>query len=330
MPLFKRLLRYTLILLLVGIVCSFAALGIAYWLLAPRLPPVETLKDVRLQVPLRVYSDDNRLIATFGETRRIPVKIDKIPAQVKNAFIAAEDARFYEHPGFDWQGLIRAGWHVITHGGEKTQGASTITQQVARNFFLSSEKSYTRKLSELFLARRIEQALSKDEILELYLNKIFLGNRAYGVAAAAEFYYGKTLDQLTLAECAMLASLPKFPSSGNPLNNRQRAVERRNYVMQRMLENKFITADQYKQASAEADLSYAHEPPIEVEAPYLAELVRRDALERLGNDALTDGYSVQTTLDSRAQDAADQALRDDLVAYDQRHGYRGPEAHVDL
>ena len=331
MRLFLRLLRYLLVLLLIGVVIGCAALGFAYWLIAPRLPDVETLKEVRLQVPLRVYSADNRLIATFGETRRIPVKIDKIPAQVKNAFIAAEDARFYEHPGFDWQGVIRAGLHVVFSGGEKTQGASTITQQVARNFFLSSEKSYTRKLSELFLARRIEQALSKDEILELYLNKIFLGNRAYGVAAAAEFYYGKTLDQLTLSEAAMLASLPKFPSTGNPLNNRARAVERRNvYVLQRMLENRFITADQYKQASSEPDLSYAHEPPIEVEAPYLAELVRRDALERLGNDALTDGYSVRTTIDSRAQDAANQALRDDLIAYDQRHGYRGAEAHIEL
>src|SRR5215468_571059 len=302
MRLFLRLLRYLLVLILVGVAFGFAALGVAYWLIAPRLPAVETLKDVRLQVPLRVYSADDRLIATFGETRRIPVKIDKIPAQVKNAFIAAEDARFYEHPGFDWQGVLRAGLHVVFSGGEKTQGASTITQQVARNFFLSSEKSYTRKLSELFLARRIEQALSKDEILELYLNKIFLGNRAYGVAAAAEFYYGKTLDQLSLGECAMLASLPKFPSSSNPLSNRARAVERRAYVLQRMLDNKFINAEQFKQANAEADRAYAHEPPIEVEAPYLAELVRQDALDKLGNEALTDGYSVYTTLDARAQE----------------------------
>jgi len=331
MRLFLRLLRYFLILALLGVVLGCLALGVAYWLIAPRLPSVETLKEVRLQVPLRVYTADNKLIATFGETRRIPVTIDHIPPQLKQAFIAAEDARFYEHPGFDWQGVVRAGLHVVFSGGEKTQGASTITQQVARNFFLSSEKSYTRKLSELFLARRIEQALSKDEILELYLNKIFLGNRAYGVAAAAEFYYGKTLDQLTLSESAMLASLPKFPSTGNPLNNRTRAVERRNvYVLQRMLENRFINAAQYKQASAEPDLSYAHEPPIEVEAPYLAEMVRRDALERLGNDAMTDGYTIHTTLDSRAQDAANQALRDDLVSYDQRHGYRGPEAHVEL
>jgi penicillin-binding protein 1A len=326
-----RLLRYGLILLALGVVGACLTLGIAYWLLAPRLPSVESLKDVRLQVPLRIYTADNRLVATFGETRRIPVTIDHVPAQLKNAFIAAEDARFYEHPGFDWQGVLRAGLHVVFSGGEKTQGASTITQQVARNFFLSSEKSYTRKLSELFLARRIEETLSKDEILELYLNKIFLGNRAYGVAAAAEFYYGKTLDQLSLAECAMLASLPKFPSTGNPLSNRQRAVERRNnYVLQRMLDNGFINPEQFKQATAEPDLAYAHEPPIEVEAPYLAELVRREALDRLGNDAMTDGYRIYTTLDSRAQDAANQALRDDLVNYDQRHGYRGPEAHVQL
>ena len=330
MRIFLRLLRYSLILFVCGAAFAAIGIGVAYWLIAPRLPSVESLKDVRLQVPLRVYTTEAKLVATFGETRRIPVKIDQVPQQLKNAFLAAEDARFYEHPGFDWQGLVRAAWHVVTHGGEKTQGASTITQQVARNFFLSSEKSYTRKLSELFLARRIENALSKDEILELYLNKIFLGNRAYGVAAAAEFYYGKTLDQLSLGECAMLAALPKFPSSSNPLSNRSRASERRGYVLQRMLDNGFINADQFKQANSEPDRAYAHEPPIEVEAPYLAEMVRQDALDKLGNEALTDGYSVYTTLDARAQDAANQALREDLIAYDQRHGFRGPEAHVEL
>jgi penicillin-binding protein 1A len=209
-------------------------------------------------------------------------------------------------------------------------GGSTITQQVARGFFLSSEVSFTRKFTEIFLSFRIERELTKDEIFELYLNKIFFGNRAYGVAAAAEFYYGKTLDQLTLAESAMLASLPKFPSSSNPLSNRVRATERRKYVLQRMLDNGFITADQFKQADAEPDRSYAHEPPIEVEAPWIAEMVRQDVLDKLGNEALTDGYSVYTTLDAHDQDAANQALRDDLITYDQRHGFRGPEAHVDL
>jgi penicillin-binding protein 1A len=299
-------------------------------LIAPRLPSVDTLRDVRLQVPLRVYSADSKLIATIGETRRIPIKMEQVPPQLKNAFLAAEDANFYNHPGVDWQGVARAVGLMISKRTLHVPGGSTITQQVARGFFLSSEVSLTRKFTEIFLSFRIERELTKDEIFELYLNKIFFGNRAYGVAAAAEFYYGKTLDQLTLAESAMLASLPKFPSSSNPLSNRARATERRKYVLQRMLDNGFITADQFKQADAEPDRSYAHEPPIEVEAPWIAEMVRQDVLDKLGNEALTDGYSVYTTLDSHDQDAANQALRDDLIAYDQRHGFRGPEAHVDL
>ncbi len=330
MRIFLRLLRYALILGASGVVLGCLAIGIAYWLIEPRLPSVDVLRDVRLQVPLRVYSADNKLMATFGETRRIPIKIAEVPAQLKNAFLAAEDANFYKHPGVDWQGMVRAGGLMIAKRTLHVPGGSTITQQVARGFFLSPEVSLTRKATEIFLSFRIEHELTKDEILELYLNKIFFGNRAYGVAAAAAFYYGKTLDQLTLDECAMLASLPKFPSSSNPLSNRARATERRNYVLQRMLDNGFITAAQFKQASVEPDRSYAHEPPIEVEAPYIAEMVRQDALDRLGNNALTDGYTIHTTLDSRDQDAANQALRDDLMAYDERHGYRGPEAHIEL
>ena len=330
MRVFLRLLRYALFLALGAAVLGCLAVGIAYWLISPRLPSAETLRDVRLQVPLRVYTADDKLIATFGETRRIPVAIANVPAQVKNAFLAAEDARFYDHPGFDLQGIFRAVWHVVRTGGDKGPGGSTITQQVARNFFLSPEQTYTRKVSELFLALRIESALSKDEILELYLNKIFLGHRAYGVAAAAEFYYGKTLDQLEVGEAAMLASLPKFPSTGNPLYNRERATQRRNYVLARMQENGFIDEAQMRAAMEQPDRSYAHEPPIEVEAPYLAEMVRVEALERLGNDALTDGYSIKTTLDSRMQEGANKALRDALIGYDRRHGWRGPEAHVEL
>lgn len=330
MRVFLRLLRYALFLALGAAVLGCLAVGVAYWLISPRLPSAETLRDVRLQVPLRVYTADDKLIATFGETRRIPVAIANVPAQVKNAFLAAEDARFYDHPGFDLQGIFRAVWHVVRTGGDKGPGGSTITQQVARNFFLSPEQTYTRKVSELFLALRIESALSKDEILELYLNKIFLGHRAYGVAAAAEFYYGKTLEQLDVGEAAMLASLPKFPSTGNPLYNRDRAMQRRNYVLARMQENGFIDEATMRAAMAVPDRAYAHEPPIEVEAPYLAEMVRVEALERLGNDALTDGYSIKTTLDSRMQEGANKALREALIAYDRRHGWRGPEAHVEL
>jgi len=324
------LFRWFLILCVLGVVLGAVGIGIAYWLIEPRLPSVDVLKDVRLQVPLRVYSKDGKLVATIGETRRIPVRIEDVPQQLKNAFLAAEDANFYTHSGIDFTGILRALGYMVVKRSLHVPGGSTITQQVARGFFLSSEVSLTRKATEIFLSFRIEHELTKDEIFQLYLNKIFFGNRAYGVAAAAEFYYGKTLNELTLGECAMLASLPKFPSSSNPLSNRARATERRNYTLQRMLDNGFITAAQFKQASTEPDQSFAHEPPIEVDAPYIAEQVRLDALDRLGNDALTNGYSIYTTLDSHDQTAANQAMRNDLIAYDERHGYRGPEAHFDL
>ncbi len=330
MRIFRRLLRYALILCVSGILLACLGVGIAYWLIEPRLPSVDVLRDVRLQVPLRVYSVDGKLMATIGETRRIPIKIDNVPQQLKNAFLAAEDANFYHHSGIDVTGILRALGYMIVKRSLHVPGGSTITQQVARGFFLSPEVSLTRKATEIFLSFRIEHELTKDEIFQLYLNKIFFGNRAYGVAAAAEFYYGKTLDQLTLAESAMLASLPKFPSSANPLSNLARATERRNYVLQRMLDNGFITKAQFTQSSSEPDRSFAHEPPVEVDAPYIAELVRREALDKLGNDALNSGYSVYTTIDSREQTAANQALQSDLIAYDQRHGYRGPEAHFDI
>ncbi|MFI4968566.1 MAG: penicillin-binding protein 1A [Lysobacterales bacterium] len=330
MTLFLRLLRYALYLALAGILLGGLALGTAYWLIAPRLPSVETLKDVRMQVPLTIESADDRLIATFGETKRRPVHIDEVPARLKQAFLAAEDADFYTHRGIDLGGITRAVWLTVTTGSKHVAGGSTITQQVARMFFLSPEVSYTRKLSEIFLAFRIENALTKDEILELYLNKSFFGHRSYGIAAAAEFYYGKNLDQLSLAECAMLASIPKFPSTGNPLSRPQRALERRAYVLGRMLDNKFINKADYDAADKERDLAQAHEAPVEVDAPYFAELVRLEAMDRLGNSALTDGYVIKTTLDSNLQDAANRALRDGLFTYDERHGWRGAEAHVDL
>jgi len=330
MRILLRLLRYALYLAVAGVLLGALAIGTAYWLISPRLPSVETLKDVRLQVPLRVYSSDDKLIAAFGETKRTPVRIQDVPDRLKQAFLAAEDADFYSHKGIDVGGIFRAVWLVITTGSKHVAGGSTITQQVARNFFLSPEVSYTRKLSEIFLAFRIENALTKDEILELYLNKIFLGHRSYGVAAAAEFYYGKTLDELTIPECAMLASLPKFPSTGNPISNPTRAIERRNYVLGRMLDNRFIDQAAYDTAMKAPDVAYPHEPPVEVDAPYFAEMVRLEAMERLGNNALTDGYVVKTTLDSLKQDAANKALRTDLLIYDQRHGYRGAEAHADL
>ncbi|MBZ0223509.1 MAG: penicillin-binding protein 1A [Dokdonella sp.] len=330
MRLFLRLLRYAAYLAVAGILIGAAALGTAYWLISPRLPSVEVLKDVRLQVPMRVESADGKLIALFGETKRTPVRIEEVPAQLKNAFLAAEDADFYNHSGIDLGGILRAVWLTVTTGSKHVAGGSTITQQVARMFFLSPEVSYTRKLAEIFLAFRIENALSKDEILALYLNKSFFGHRSYGIAAAAEFYYGKTLDQLTLAECAMLASIPKFPSTGNPLSRPERAKERRAYVLGRMLDNKFIDRPSYDAAMAAPDNAQPHEPPVEVDAAYFAELVRLEVMDRLGNSALTDGYRVRTTLDAGFQEAANTALRNGLMVYDQRHGFRGAEGHVEI
>ncbi|TCT00316.1 penicillin-binding protein [Pseudofulvimonas gallinarii] len=306
------------------------ALGVLYWMIAPTLPSVATLREVQLQVPLRVETRDGRLIANFGEMRRIPVRIDDIPDCVKHAFLAAEDARFYEHPGIDWRGIFRAAW-MLGRGHEgRVPGGSTITQQVARNFFLSSEYKLKRKAAEILLALRIERNLSKDEILELYLNKIFLGHRSYGIAAAADFYYGKRLADLTLPECAMLAALPKFPSTGNPITRPERALVRRNYVLDRMLEVGYINASQHAAAMAEPERARPHESPAEVDAPYLAEMVRQDALERLGERALTDGYVVVTSIDGDLQQAANAAVREGILDYDQRHGYRGPEAQLDL
>lgn len=330
MQILKRLLRWVLILAFTGLLLAVAAVGVAYWLVSPRLPSVAALKDYHMQVPLRVLSADGKLIATFGETRRIPVSITSVPERLKHAVLSAEDNDFYRHPGVDWHGIARAGWHVIVSGGDKGPGGSTITQQVARNFFLSPEKLYSRKLTEIFIALRMENELSKDQILELYLNKMFLGHRSYGVAAAASYYYGKTLDQLTNAECAMIASTFQLPSVVNPLNNPKRALARRNWVLGQMLQNRFITKAEYDQAIVEPNDAFPHEPPIELDAPYLAEMVRLQALDRLGNEALTEGYVIKTTVQSARQQAAVDALRAGLVDYDRRHGWRGPEDHQEL
>jgi penicillin-binding protein 1A len=330
MQILKRLLRWVLILAFTGLLLAVAAVGVAYWLVSPRLPSVAALKDYHMQVPLRVLSADGKLIATFGETRRIPVSINDVPERLKHAVLSAEDADFYRHPGVDWHGIARAGWHVIVSGGDKGPGGSTITQQVARNFFLSPEKLYSRKLMEIFIALRMENELTKDQILELYLNKMFLGHRSYGVAAAAAYYYGKTLDQLTNAECALIASTFQLPSVVNPLNNPKRAIARRNWVLGQMLQNRYITQAEYEQAIHEPNNAFPHEPPIEVDAPYLAEMVRLQALDRLGNDALTEGYVIKTTVQSGRQQAAVDALRAGLVDYDRRHGWRGPEDHQEL
>lgn len=323
---FKRLLW----LGLAGALLGIAGLAVLYWLVAPRLPDVDQLRTVALQEPLSVYSQDGKLMAQFGETRRYPVKIENVPDRVKKAVIAIEDSRFYTHHGLDWRGISRAVWLILTTDRERVPGGSTITQQVARNFYLSTEYSYSRKFMEMLLALKMEQELSKDEILGLYLNKIFFGNRAYGVAAAAEYYFGKTLDKLTLAEAASLAAIPKFPSSGNPITNPKRALERRNYILERMQVVGFITVAQMRQAQAEPLKASPHEPKVEVQAPYVGEMVRQAMETRYGADALTSGFRVFTTVRSGDQLAAAKAVRDGMLEYDRRHGWRGPEAHVEF
>ncbi len=312
----------------------FAVLGIAmiyglYKYYEPELPSVESIKEYKLQVPLRVFSEDGKLISVFGTKRRIPVAINDIPLQVKQAYIAAEDSSFYSHPGFDIKGILRAVWQIVTTG-KKQGGGSTITQQLTRNVFLTLDQTWTRKIKELFLAVKLERTISKDEILELYLNKIALGHRSYGVAAAAEVYYGKTLDELTLAESAMLAAPPKAPSRINPVTSPERALQRRNYVLGRMLDLGYINQQQHDEAVAEEDKAYVHQPVVELNAPWVAEMVRTQMIEQYGDDAYTDGYDVITTIHSAKQAAAEMAMQKGLHAYDRRHGYRGAVQHYDL
>ncbi|MEW8210285.1 MAG: penicillin-binding protein 1A [Candidatus Thiodiazotropha taylori] len=301
----------------------------AYLYLEPKLPSIETLKDVRLQVPLRIYSSDHLLIAEFGEKRREPLGYDDIPPRMIQAFLAAEDDRFFQHPGVDYHGIIRAAVQLLLTG-ERRQGGSTITMQVARNFFLSSEKTYTRKLNEIFLSFKIERLLSKEEILELYLNKIYLGHRSYGVGAAALVYYGRPVEKLELSEIAMIAGLPKAPSRLNPISNPQRALIRRNYVLGRMLELNQISLAEFDAAKASPITAELHTAPSEIEAPYVAEMARAEAVSRFGQEAYTSGYTITTTIESHLQEAANVALRNAVQAYDKRHGYRGPAGYHEL
>ncbi|MFK7814711.1 MAG: penicillin-binding protein 1A [Gammaproteobacteria bacterium] len=299
-----------------------------YLYFAPGLPSVSTLKDVELQVPLKVFSRDEKLIAVYGEKRRQPLQIKEYPQPVIQAFLAAEDDRFYQHPGVDYQGLIRAAIEVL-RTGQKRQGGSTITMQLARNFFLGNERTYVRKLREIFLALQIEHELSKDEILELYLNKIYLGNRAYGVGASSDVYYGLNVDELSISQVAMIAGLPKAPSRFNPIINPDRALVRRNYVLGRMHQLGFIDKETY-QNSVEAEVTASrHYPRVEVDAPYIGEMVRAFIVDSFGTeDAYNKGYRVYTTVDTRLQQAARQALVSGLRNYDLRHGYRGAESKV--
>lgn len=316
---FKRITIALFSLALLGI----GAIAAAYFYVLPELPDVTTLKTVKLQTPLRIYSADGKLISQFGEKRRIPVEYEQVPSQLINAVLDTEDARFFEHKGIDPIGIIRAAV-ILATTGKKSQGASTITQQVARGFFLSREKTYIRKIKEIFLALKIEKALSKTEILTLYLNRSFLGNRAYGVGAAAQVYYGKELEQLTLPEMAMIAGLPQAPSAANPIRNPARAMNRRNWVLSRMLEKENISEAEYQEAITAAITAKYHGAEIELYAPYISEMARDYMVDKFGEEeAYTGGYNVYTTIDSTLQLYAQQALRDNVYAYDERHGYRG-------
>ena len=328
MSVLKRAFKFLLLLGVVTATLVAGALAFMVWLLSPDLPSIDVLKDVHLQTPLRVYSRDARLVAEFGEKRRIPLRLDEVPPAMVQAVIAAEDERFFQHPGVDWQGLVRAVVHLL-RTGEKGPGGSTVTMQVARNFFLGREKTYKRKLKEILLALKIERRLSKEEILELYFNKIFFGHRAYGVGAAAQVYYGDSLEDLNLAQVAMLAGLPKAPSRFNPIVNPERALARRDYVLGRMRELGFIDAEAYARAVAAGVTARRHGLEADLEAPYAAEMVRAALEEEMGEDAYTGGYRVYTTIDSARQSAANRALRSALLEYDRRHGFRGPERHLE-
>ena len=324
---FNRFIFAPLVMLFIT---SIIAVALMYFYYSPQLPSVNELKNTQLQLPLRVYSADDQLIAEFGQHRRRPVKIENVPDNLKNAFVAIEDARYYQHKGVDYRGIVRAAISAIKKR-KVTQGASTITMQVARNFYLTNERSLSRKLKEALLALKIEEELSKGEILELYLNKIFLGKRSYGVGSAAEIYYGKKVDELSLAQSAMIAGLPKAPSAYNPIRNPKRAKTRRDYILQRMLELKYISSEQHKTAIKEPLSAKVHTVETQTYAPYMAEMVRTDAIKRFGEANIYKlGLKIYTTLDSKAQENAITLLRKHLLQYTHRHGYRGAEDHIEL
>ena len=304
-------------------ILGLVAGGVLYFHLKSSLPSVESLKTVELQQPMQIYTADGKLIGEVGEQRRIPVKLENVPQRLQDAFLATEDSRFYEHHGLDPVGIARAIFVAVNNGGA-SQGASTITQQLARNFFLTPEKTIIRKAREAVLAIEIENALSKQEILELYLNKIFLGYRSYGVAAAAQTYFGKNLDELTLSEMAVIAGLPKAPSTMNPLYSPKRAEERRNVVLSRMLDENKITKAEYDAAIKEPIVASYHGAKFEFRADYVTEMVRQEMVKRFGEeDAYTKGYKVFTTVLSKDQAEAQKAVRNNLIDYDMRHGWRG-------
>ena len=309
----------------IAVVCGLAlSLSGAFLYLSPNLPSVESLRSIELQIPLRIYSSDAKLIAEFGEMRRSPIAFDDIPKNFIHALLAAEDDNFANHHGVDPGSLLRAAAQILKTGRIQT-GGSTITMQVAKNFFLSSERSFSRKANEILLGLQIERELTKDEILELYINKIYLGNRAYGIEAASQVYYGKSIREISLAEMAMIAGLPKAPSRFNPIVNPTRSMERRNWILGRMFKLGRISEQDYKEAVAEPLSARLHIAAPDIYAPYIAEMARAEMVGKFGGQAYTDGYTVTTTVPSDLQMEANQAVQTGLVAYDQRHGYRKPE-----
>ncbi|MFK8021921.1 MAG: penicillin-binding protein 1A [Pseudomonadales bacterium] len=304
---------------------ALTAAGV-YLYLSPNLPNVDDLYEVKLQIPLRIYTSDGELIGEFGEKRRTPVTYEQIPQKFVNALLAAEDSHFETHSGVAIRGLLRATVELALTG-EKQTGGSTLTMQVARNFFLSRERTFTRKFNEILLALEIERKLTKEQIFELYVNKIFWGNRAYGVEAAAKVYYGKRVSELTLAQCAMIAGLPKAPSTFNPIVNPSRALTRRNWILRRMLDLSYISAEEHAAATEEPITATLHGAEIDLDAPYAAELARANLLDMFGKEVYGSGMAVYTTIDSKSQRSANRALRAGIMDYDVRHGYRGPEGH---
>ena len=312
-----------------GIMTLALAFFGAYLYFKSELPDLAKLKEVRYQSPMKIYSHDGKFIGQFGDQVRYPVAFKDIPELVRQCILAAEDSRFYEHPGFDYQGLLRASVTLLKTG-EKRQGGSTITMQVARNFFLSNEKTFFRKIKEIMLAVKIESELPKDQILELYLNKIYLGNHAYGIAAAAQIYYNKTIDQLDLAEAATLAGLPKAPSTFNPIVNPERALVRRDYILARMLELNYIDKAAFDSATATPNTATLHQASLDRDLPYIAEIVRNQMFEQYGESAYNNGYKVTTTVDSNLQGVAEEILRQSLHQFDERHPFRGIFERIDL
>jgi len=319
-----KFLGYSFVAIVCGLLLVFSG---AYLYLSPGLPSVEALRSIQLQIPLRVYSSDEKLIAEFGEMRRTPIRFADIPPNFINALLSAEDDNFANHYGVDPSSLVRAATQLVKSGHIQS-GGSTITMQVAKNFFLTSERSFSRKATEILLALQIERQLTKDEILELYVNKIYLGNRAYGIEAASQVYYGKSIRDASLAQMAMIAGLPKAPSRFNPLANPARSKERRDWILGRMYKLGKIDQNAYEAAVAEPLNASYHVPTPEVSAPYIAEMARAEMVGRYGSDAYTEGFRVTTTIPSNLQEIANHAVHEGLITYDQRHGYRGPESRL--